>query len=293
MIRLVYISQATKPFSSDALLSLLKECRQNNAKNGLTGTLLYYNECFIQALEGNEEDVNRIFKIIKQDSRHKNIVELDRRYITERQFAAWSMGFEEVNEAQLKALNIEGLNHFFNENLQDNHSPVNQQMIASLMTFFKQSYDKRKKHEELPIDDDQQKVLTLFNKAIRFAVTVLAFLMVLVIFLGVADVIYVIYQKLVSPPFLLLTIPDILATFGAFLAVLIAIEIFLNISIYLRSDVMPVKLVVATALMAISRKVIVFDFKNLEPDYIYASAAVVLGLGITYWLVNNKEKDAE
>ena len=75
-------------------------------------------------------------------------------------------------------------------------------------------------------------------------------------FLGVGDVIMVLYNRLIAPPVFLLTISDILATFGAFLAVLIAIEIFTNITLYIRNDVLPVKLVVATALMAISRKVI-------------------------------------
>lgn len=58
--------------------------------------------------------------------------------------------------------------------------------------------------------------------------------MVLVIVWGIGDVIYVLYQRLTEPPFLLLQINDILATFGAFLAVLIAIEIFINISMYLK-----------------------------------------------------------
>ena len=47
-----------------------------------------------------------------------------------------------------------------------------------------------------------------------------------------------------------------LATFGAFMAVLIAIEILINITIYLRDDVIHVKIVMATALMAIARKVL-------------------------------------
>jgi uncharacterized membrane protein (DUF373 family) len=40
-------------------------------------------------------------------------------------------------------------------------------------------------------------------------------------------------------------------------------------------------LVVATALMAISRKVIIFDFENITPPFIIGTAAVVLSLGIT------------
>ena len=126
------------------------------------------------------------------------------------------------------------------------------------------------------------------HKIIRVAVKILAALMVVVIVWGIGDVIYVLYQRLVAPPFLLLSIGDILATFGAFLAVLIAIEIFINITLYLKTNVIPVRLVVATALMAISRKVIIFDYEEITPPFVMATAAVVLALGITYWLISRK-----
>ena len=144
-------------------------------------------------------------------------------------------------------------------------------------------------HEELP-DDHNDPLIKFLHKTIRNAVKLLAVLMAMVIIWGVGDVVLVLYQRLMTPPMYLLNISDILATFGAFLAVLIAIEIFTNITLYIRKDVIPVKLVVATALMAMSRKVIVFDFKELTPLYILATAAVVMALGITYWLISlNKE----
>ncbi len=146
----------------------------------------------------------------------------------------------------------------------------------------------KKYHEELPEDHDDP-LIQFLHKTIRTAAKVLAILMTLVIVWGVGDVIYVLYQRLMAPPIYLLNISDILATFGAFLAVLIAIEIFTNITLYIRKDVLPIKLVVATALMAISRKVIVFDFKELTPIYILATAAVVIALGITYWLLTLKK----
>jgi uncharacterized membrane protein (DUF373 family) len=120
---------------------------------------------------------------------------------------------------------------------------------------------------------------------IRFSVRCLAAMMTLVIIWGVLDVGWVIYQKLSTPPVFMLTISDILATFGAFMAVLIAIEIFINITVYLRHDVIHVKIVMATALMAIARKVIILDFKVVTPDYIFATAALVLAMSIGYWLV--------
>ncbi|MDZ7828143.1 MAG: phosphate-starvation-inducible PsiE family protein [Halofilum sp. (in: g-proteobacteria)] len=87
---------------------------------------------------------------------------------------------------------------------------------------------------------------------------------------------------------MLLQINDILATFGAFLVVLIAIEIFINISMYLSTNVIPVRLVVATALMAIARKVIIFDFEQITPPFIDGTAAVVAALGVTYWLITRR-----
>ncbi len=136
--------------------------------------------------------------------------------------------------------------------------------------------------------EHEDHTIRFLNKVIRIAVKVLAVLMVLVIIWGIGDVIYVLYQRLSEPPFLLLKISDILATFGAFLAVLIAIEIFLNISMYLSTNIVPVRLVIATALMAIARKVIIFDFKEVSPPYIMATAAVVMALGLTYWLITKR-----
>jgi uncharacterized membrane protein (DUF373 family) len=141
-------------------------------------------------------------------------------------------------------------------------------------------HDLTKEHEDPYIE--------FLHRIIRYAVKVLAALMVLVIVWGIGDVIYVLYQRISTPPLFLLSINDILATFGAFLAVLIAIEIFINISMYLKTDVIPVRLVVATALMAISRKVIIFDFEKITPPYVLATAAVVFALGVTYWLISKK-----
>jgi uncharacterized membrane protein (DUF373 family) len=132
----------------------------------------------------------------------------------------------------------------------------------------------------------KEPLIKYLRNIIHFAVRLLAILMTLVILWGVADVGYVLYQKLVEAPFLMLTISDILATFGAFMAVLIAIEIFVNINIYLREDVIHVKIVMATALMAIARKVIILDYGKISAEYVWATAGVVLAMSIAYWMVH-------
>ena len=139
----------------------------------------------------------------------------------------------------------------------------------------------------------KEPLIIRLRSVIRFAVRVLAVIMTGVILLAVGDVGWVLYRKLVSPPFLMLTISDILATFGAFMAVLIAIEIFVNITIYLRDDVIHVKIVMATALMAIARKIIILDFDKISPDYVWAIAGVVFSMSIGYFLIVKFIKDDE
>lgn len=140
-------------------------------------------------------------------------------------------------------------------------------------------------HEELP-EEHNDPLIRVLHRVIRVSVKVLAVLMVFVIIWGIGDVIWVLYQRLTTPPYFLLDINDLLVTFGAFMAVLIAIEIFINIRLYLGTDVLPVQLVVATALMAIARKVIVLDLEVVTHLEILAIAATVLALGTTYYLIS-------
>ena len=141
----------------------------------------------------------------------------------------------------------------------------------------------------MEIEKETDPFLRRLYQAIHAAVRILAVIMVVVIFGGVIDVVLVLYQRMMAPPRFFLTISDILATFGAFLAVMIAIEIFENLTLYLRKDVIHVEIVMATALMAIARKVIVLDYKELSSDYVWATGAVVLAASVGYWLVVTKK----
>ena len=143
-------------------------------------------------------------------------------------------------------------------------------------------------HDELPAEHEDPLIRRL-HVVIRYAIKLLAVLMVLVIIWGVLDVIYVLYSKFVSPPVLLFEVRDIFVIFGAFMVVLIAVEIFINIRLYLGTNVLPIRLVIATALMAIARKVIILDIETVSAEEMMAIAAVVLALGVTHWLVGKQE----
>ena len=145
-------------------------------------------------------------------------------------------------------------------------------------------------HEELSTKHHDPLIRGLHH-AVRFSVKFLAVLMVLIILWSVADVVYVLYQRLMEPPYLLLDVNDIFELFGTVMVVLIAIEIFINVRLYLGTNTMPVQLVIATALMAIARKVIVLDIESTSYMYVFAIASVVAALGFTYWLVSRLGND--
>ena len=141
-------------------------------------------------------------------------------------------------------------------------------------------------HEEFPTRAPDP-VLRALHRVLRLATYVLAIAMVVVILEGVASVIHALYVSMSQPPYFM--VPDIVKTFGVFLAVLIAYEIFANITLYLRTDVFPVKLVVATAVMAIARKIIILDTDDYTAMDLVGIGAVVLALGIAYWLISQAD----
>lgn len=137
-------------------------------------------------------------------------------------------------------------------------------------------------HSELPTAPPLFDILT---RIIHVSVWALAVMMTLVIIFGVIDVGWMLLSRILSPPAMFLGMDEILELFGAFLAVLISIEIFVNIALYLREDVVHVKIVLATAFIAIARKVIILDAKETPPAVMYGVASLVLAMSIGYFLV--------
>ena len=105
MYQLVYTSTATMAFSSVELQQFLLWWRANNSRLGLTGLLLYSDEGdFIQVLEGGQRQVEALFAVIEQDSRHRNVIKLAAGPVGQRLFGEWSMGFRMLDSAALHCL---------------------------------------------------------------------------------------------------------------------------------------------------------------------------------------------
>lgn len=98
MFALIYRSTATLGFDVGEVQRMLDRARVNNHINEITGCLLYHNGCFLQLIEGNEEDVRNLFSNIENDDRHMDVEVLYTEKIHERMFSSWSMLFTNLED---------------------------------------------------------------------------------------------------------------------------------------------------------------------------------------------------
>jgi Sensors of blue-light using FAD len=92
LIQLTYASRTSSVFTNNDLSSILKASQRNNARVGVTGALCLANGIFLQQLEGDRAEVNRLYHRILADPRHREPAVLDFTEITSRRFTTWAMG---------------------------------------------------------------------------------------------------------------------------------------------------------------------------------------------------------
>jgi hypothetical protein len=90
LVSLTYTSEMT---ASTDFLDILEVSRANNARDDLTGVLLFCNNSVVQCLEGSREAVSQTYARIVRDKRHQNPLLVDYRDISARLFSNWSMGY--------------------------------------------------------------------------------------------------------------------------------------------------------------------------------------------------------
>ncbi|MEP6765276.1 MAG: BLUF domain-containing protein [Gemmatimonadaceae bacterium] len=113
LIHLVYASVASQTMTNSELQKILAAARRDNARDGVTGMLLFTEGSFFQVLEGSEPDVLSTFKRIEGDPRHQQATCIIREPIARRAFGEWTMGFTSL--AGKHAGTIVGQNDFFED----------------------------------------------------------------------------------------------------------------------------------------------------------------------------------
>jgi len=108
-----------------------------------------------------------------------------------------------------------------------------------------------------------------------------------VIVLAVVDLAWILIQDLLSPPFALLDIDELLDVFGLFLLVLIGIELLETLKAYVRDRVIRAEVVILVGVIAVARKIVTLEVKDVSSGSLIGVAAIVIALGITYYLIRS------
>jgi hypothetical protein len=141
LVRMVYVSTSTNTIPEThgnipkEVGRILMQSRRNNPQREIGGVLYFSNNFFFQCLEGEQEQVERVYNKISADPRHNRIQTLSLKRIDERLFSDWSMKYVALDHQVGRILAQHGKNEF-------NPYEFNEEMIDKMLGLFMDANDK-------------------------------------------------------------------------------------------------------------------------------------------------------
>ena len=132
---------------------------------------------------------------------------------------------------------------------------------------------------------EDRNFLKIIHVIERLVAKVLSVALIIVIMVSIVDLLVILLNDLFDKqPFKFVnrTLIDI---FGLFLNILIALELLENITAYLRKHILQVELVVVTALIAVARKVIIFDLSKYDQFHLASLGIAIFALAASYGII--------
>ena len=91
MYRLIYKSRANQLIDWKFVKTLIGKSESKNQQVGITGVLLATQTHFLQVIEGDFDEINRLFMHIARDPRHEEIQLVSFACVESRLFGGWAM----------------------------------------------------------------------------------------------------------------------------------------------------------------------------------------------------------
>ena len=125
----------------------------------------------------------------------------------------------------------------------------------------------------------------------RTIVILLGSMMALVIFISTIELGWIIVKSIIVPPTFLLDITKLLDMFGLFLLILIGVELLESIKVYLTEKAFRVETILLVGIIAMARKVIVLDIRQLSELPLIGTGVIIVSLTVGYYLIKQSHKD--
>ncbi len=92
-----------------------------------------------------------------------------------------------------------------------------------------------------------------------------------------------------TKPQMLLEKYELMKLFGLIFNVLIGLELFETVRLYLKDDILHAEYILLVGLTAVTRKIIILDYKEYSPQYIVMIAALIAALAGGYFLIRKTQ----
>jgi len=133
-------------------------------------------------------------------------------------------------------------------------------------------------------------MLTILKKYEKLMIQILMVMMAIVLGLATIDLAWVIIKDIIKLPFLLLSVDQLLEIFGLFMLVVIGIELLETImKTYITQGQPHYEVVLSVAIIAIARKVIILDLKEINSLSLIGIASIIVALTVGYFLMKRSQ----
>lgn len=97
-----YSSFASPGLQPAELETLIAQSLANNARDGVTGVLMFNGAAFVQLVEGPEDAIDRLVQRIATDERNCQMEVRDERRLNARIFPDWTVGYVKIEGGWLE-----------------------------------------------------------------------------------------------------------------------------------------------------------------------------------------------
>jgi len=129
-------------------------------------------------------------------------------------------------------------------------------------------------------------LFNILKKYEKFMIQALMVMMAIVLGLATLDLGWLIIKDITHPPYFLLDVNELLDIFGLFMLVVIGIELLETImKTYITQGQPHYEVVLSVAIIAIARKVIILDLKEVDSLSLIGIASIIIALTVGYFLM--------
>lgn len=129
-------------------------------------------------------------------------------------------------------------------------------------------------------------MLTVLKKCEKVMIQALMVMMAIILVIATLDLGWLILKDIINPPYFLLSAGQLIEVFGLFMLVVIGIELLETImKTYITKNQPHYEVVLSVAIIAIARKVIILDLKEVDSLSLFGIASIIIALTAGYYLM--------